>query len=387
VGQVIQPIISGVASGTENDSVVVLTTFAGGQREALCTATMVAPNLLVTARHCVSNVEGSTACAQDGTPVAGGGITSSRNASSLAIFTGKGGVAPDSTVESNAVAHGKNIVVDASVSNVCNHDIAFVILDHDIDAPVSPIRMGAPAATESVTAVGWGVDDTGNLPKNRESRTLPLVGVGPAPYPNNPAWGYGDSEFMTGEGACAGDSGSPAFASTGAIVGIAARTGNGKPSDGNYATTCVGSDAHVVYTQLGNFQKLVDAAFGAAGHPVWLEGQPDPYAQVPGGGAAGAAASTGALPVKKDSAKTSDLGEGGDEPAAPAAKPKGDALGCSMSSGPVDDSVAYAASLVGVFAMLLGLRRRLRRNADANGDAAEKEELPPPTREPYESML
>src|SRR5690242_13830463 len=55
VGQAIQPIIRGTASGTEHDAVVVLTTVRDGQRFRLCSATMVAPNLLITARHCVSD--------------------------------------------------------------------------------------------------------------------------------------------------------------------------------------------------------------------------------------------------------------------------------------------------------------------------------------------
>lgn len=397
VGRVIQPIIRGVTSGTEHDAVVVLTTFSAGKRAALCTATLVAPNLLITARHCVSNTEGATACAQDGTPVTGGGISGTRVASTLVVFAGKNGVAPDTTVEANAAAHGKRVVVDAS-TNVCNHDLAFVVLDKDVAAPVSSIRMAAPAPAETISVVGWGVDETGNLPPQREVRSgLPLVGVGPAPYPNNPAWGYGDREFMTGESACAGDSGSPAFAKSGAIVGIAARTGNGKAFDGNYATTCMGADAHSVYTHLAKFETLVNAAFKEAGRTPWLEGQPDPYATVQstssgGGGSSGpsdngatdgpSAASDPKAPSATKGSPDDLLGGGGEPPAnASASDDGGSTGGCSMSSGEAPrDNVAYAAGLVALVALVLGLRRRLART-DGRGDDA------PPPREPYESML
>lgn len=402
VDHVAQPIIRGGASGTENDSVVVLTTFQDGQRLSLCSATMVAPNLLVTARHCVSNSEGATACAQDGTAVTGGTITGTRIAANLLVFTGKNGVAPDSTVASNAVAHGKMVIVDAA-TNVCNHDVAFLLLDKDVDAPVSPIRMGAPAPTETVAAVGWGVDETGSLPTHREIRSgLALVGVGPAAYPNNPSWGYGDHEFMVGESACAGDSGSPAFAKSGALVGIAARTGNGQASDGNYATTCVGADAHSVYTHLGKFENLVNAAYKQAGHPVWLEGQPSPYATVQstsGGTSSGATGSSGSTgesssggekpaPVVKDSANADLLGGGG-EPATPApeaAASDNGGGGCSISSGTGSsetDNVAYAGGIVAFIAFLFGLRRRFRRADVVDADV----EPPPPAREPYESLM
>ncbi|MFO0739388.1 MAG: trypsin-like serine protease [Labilithrix sp.] len=397
--RVAQPIIKGVTSGTEHDSVVVLTTFQAGKRMALCTATLVAPNLIVTARHCVSNTDGATACAQDGSPVTGGGISGTRVASSLVVFAGKNGQAPDTNVEANGVAHGKRVIVDSS-TNVCNHDMAFVVLDKDVAAPVSPIRMAAPSPSETISAVGWGVDETGNLPTHREVRSgLGLVGVGPAPYPGNPAWGYGDREFMTGEAACAGDSGGPAFAQSGAIVGIAARTGNGKPSDGNYATTCLGSDAHSVYTHFGKFEGLVNASFKEAGHTIWLEGQPDPYATIQSTSSGGAGGTSGAVgngatdgpsaggDPKKPGAKDAPSGDpvgGGTEPGAPGGRRRGDngGGGCSMSSGEtLHDNVAHAAGLVALVALVLGLRRRFKQ-----GDAVVADE-PPPPREPYESML
>ena len=74
-------------------------------------------------------------------------------------------------------------------------------------------------------------DETGALPTSREARAdLGLLGVGPGIYPENPSHGYGDKEFMIGESACAGDSGGPAIAITGAVIGVASRAGRtGRP--------------------------------------------------------------------------------------------------------------------------------------------------------------
>src|SRR5205085_4182717 len=71
MGRAIQAIVNGTASGGARDAVVVLARFEAGVRSGLCTATLIAPDLLVTARHCVSAVDSVTACASDGSPVSG----------------------------------------------------------------------------------------------------------------------------------------------------------------------------------------------------------------------------------------------------------------------------------------------------------------------------
>jgi hypothetical protein len=354
VGQAIQPIIRGISSGTEHDSVVVLTTFRDGLRRSLCTATLVAPNLVVTARHCVSDTESSTACTKEGTPITGGGVKADRDPESLVVFLGKNGVAPDTEVEANGSARGAKVIVD-SAANVCNRDVAFVVLDQKLPAPVSPIRLGPPALDEKLAAVGWGIDETGVLPKSREVRPeIPLIGIGPAMYPGHATYGYGDHEFMVGESACAGDSGSPAFAKSGAVVGVAARAGNGLPRDpNNYASTCMGEKAHAVYTHLASLKDLVNRAFDEAGEEIWLEGQPDPRAPKPQTVPDQKPAAPPATTTSEELSPPAAV-----EPGAPAAG------GCSVSSEPQKGAVEYAAGLIALLASLIGLRRRLGRKED-----------------------
>ena len=368
VGQAIQPIIRGVSSGTEHDSVVVLTTFRDGYRRSLCTATLVAPNLIITARHCVSDTDSSTACSKEGTPISGGTVKADRDPKSLVVFLGKQGVAPDTEVEANGSARGTKVIVDPATT-VCNRDVAFVVLDKKLAAPVAPIRLGPPALDEKLAAVGWGIDETGTLPKSREVRPeIPLIGLGPAMYPDHATYGYGDHEFMLGESACAGDSGSPAFAKSGAVVGVAARAGNGMPRDpNNYASTCMGDKAHAVYTHLTSLQDLVTRAFDESGEEIWLEGQPDPRAPKPQ-----------AVPEENPAAPppttTSE-----ELPAPPAAggSTAPAATGCAMSSEPQKGAVEYAAGLVALLASLIGLRRRFgRKDDDSLAHDAHRARLP-----------
>lgn len=360
VGQVIQPIIRGVASGTEHDAVVVLTNFRDGLRRNLCSATLVAPNMLITARHCVSDTESSSACTDQGTALTGAGVKADRPPGNLVVFVGKNGIVPDTEVEANGTARGAKLVVGNSTT-VCNADIAFLILDRKVDAPIAPIRLAPPKSDEKVAAVGWGVDETGKLPAQRKvRRDIPLIGVGPGVYPENPKFGYGDAEFMLGESACSGDSGGPALSRSGAVLGVASRAGNGQPRDpNNYASTCVGPSSHAVYTHLGAHKDLVIRAFEEAGEPMWLEGEPDPRAPKP------QAESPAATDDPSENTKRTaqeDLPLPDDAPADGAAAPA--AGGCSISSEPQKGAVEYAAGLVALLATLVGLRRRFRRKDD-----------------------
>lgn len=350
VGQAIQPIIKGVASGTEHDAVVVLVTYVGAQPASLCTATLVAPNLLLTARHCVSDVPGATGCGQDGSSVTGGAIAGDRDPSSLVVFTGKDGVAPVIDDRTKGAASGTKLIVD-DAANVCGHDIAFVVLDHAVDVPSASLRLIPVTASEGVAAIGFGVDETGALSTTRTIRSGLAASVGPALYPDDARYGYGGSEFMVGESLCAGDSGGPALSATGAVLGVAARAGNGQPRVTSYADTCVGPKARAVYSSLSAHADLVTRAFEAAGATPKVDGAPAPAA----------AADVATSPA--ESAATTSATTTGTDVTTPAEASSG-AGGCSMSSEPQKGSVEYAAGLVALLASLVGLRRRLGKRAE-----------------------
>ena len=145
---------------------------------------------------------------------------------------------------------------------------------------------------------------------------------------------------MIGESTCFGDSGSPAFASSGAIVGVAARAGNGAARTDNMASSCIGPDAHAVYTHLDKFPDLINAA-PARYSRCRLREPAEPVGVLasastdPTGAPTAAGASSGGAPaggganapvVNKDSANANVLG---DDPGAPVHESKPEAGGCS----------------------------------------------------------
>jgi hypothetical protein len=352
VGQAIQPIINGASSGADHDDVVILARFEDGGRKSLCSGTLVAENLVLTARHCVSVTDSSAMCAADGTPVVGAMLHGDRVASEFAVFVGQAGVAPPSTDEGLARARGKEIIVD-DATTICNDDLAFVVLDRAVAAPIAQLRMGPPAGGETFTAVGWGIDQTGSLPAARMERTgLSLVGAGPMAFPDDARYGVGDAEILVGESACSGDSGSPVLAKSGAVVGVASRAGNGKPRDPmNMASVCMGDTVHAIYTHLGQSQALVTRAFAAAGQVPWLEGAADPRAEKDDAGAPDGGASTPATVAQMGAPTVTN--------AAPLDAPSAAAEGgCALGGAPKNEEPVPFA--IGATALLATLGRLLR---------------------------
>lgn len=391
MGRAIQPIVGGIGSGADQDSVVALARFENGARVGLCTATMVAPNLALTARHCVSATDATAACDSNGQPVAGALLHGDRVATTLAVYATTGGIAPDTTVEAGASAHGKSLVVDADATTICNHDLAFVILDTSLASPISPMRLAAPAAADALVVVGFGITELGSLPAQRMRRDdVSLVGAGPMAYPNDPTYGVGDGEFLVGESACSGDSGSPALTPLGAVVGVASRAGNGKPRDpSNAASTCLGATAHAVYAELGANQALTLRAFAEAGATPWLEGQPDPRTakQDAGSTTGGGGGTIDTLPPPGSSRGGAQAGAAPDAPSAlgPGSAPldpvgtrdPAASGGCSASGEPTHGAVEHALGIVFLLLLVLRFRsaRRLR-DVDADTDASGTDHLP-----------
>ncbi|MCL2725465.1 MAG: S1 family peptidase [Polyangiaceae bacterium] len=289
VGQTTSPVISGTPSDESQNSVVLLVhlDLTGGVITE-CTGTLLAPKLVLTARHCVAATDDAVACDIDGNPSTGAGSVQGNYApDSLYIFTGQN--APKLNNDSFQIAPRGVQILDDGATNLCNNDIALVVLDTAItDMPISPVRLDSDVEVgELVTVVGWGVTETDN-PAVRQQRTgVEILGVGPqvnqgVPIPPN--------EFEVGESICSGDSGGPAFASTGAVVGIVSRGGNDKSLDPNHlAATCTG--AKNIYTKLSPFKDFILRGYTAAGADPWLESRNSEVA--PGGCSASPAEQSG----------------------------------------------------------------------------------------------
>jgi hypothetical protein len=260
-------IIAGKDSDPSQDSVVMLVYLESSTRIQLCTAALLAPDLILTARHCISTTDLNVQCAADGKPIDGGGIGKNHEASKLFVF--KGSTRPDLTkLTSVANAKAKEIVDDGA-KNLCDHDIALVILDKPLeDVPLAAIRLdGNVDRGESLLTVGWGVTDTTPEPKTRQQRSgVVIARVGPDGA-SSPV--LTPNEFLYGESICVGDSGGPVFAEeSGAVVGVVSRGGNGS-QDPSPAASC--TDAVNISTKTSSFKSLIMSAYEKVGAQPKLE--------------------------------------------------------------------------------------------------------------------
>jgi secreted trypsin-like serine protease len=255
-----QAIVNGTASTNAQDFVVQIAIEQKGKMIPFCSGTLVAKNLVITARHCVGDFGPDKESITD------------FPASKLKFYFGTG--AGPKTINKDPEAQGLKIFDDGKKSLV--PDIALVQLDREVDLPVVPIRLESGAVKgELIDIVGYGVTEQGSYPRARQQRKgVKVAKIGPG---RSKLFDLTAGEFQFGEAACAGDSGGPALSSdTGALVGVASRVSNGTArSDGN-ASFCIGNATEDVYTDLTPAKAYIDAAFEAAGATPWLEGEPSP---------------------------------------------------------------------------------------------------------------
>jgi hypothetical protein len=291
LGKTADPIINGVPSTADQDYAIGLALLdTNGQYMGGCSGSLIAENLVLTARHCVSQVAAEgLACTSAGKPVGGtGGVNADYLPKQLAVLIGPtlatsgGGFNPKFAAKGQKIFH-------TAVNNLCNNDIALILLDTKIvGAKLAQLRLDTPpVAGELMTAIGWGVanNTSSQIPSRRTRADIPVLKVGPANL--GASGGLGPNEFEIAEGICSGDSGGPAVAqSTGAVIGVVSRGGNGDPAadPNNPVSSCVNTTAadgtkytaSNFYTRVDGFKDLIATAFQEAGADPWLEGQPDP---------------------------------------------------------------------------------------------------------------
>src|SRR5262249_42593854 len=142
LGQVRQAILGGTASDDSQDAVVMIVNYdpVANRRVGICSGALVAPRLVLTARHCVSHANTELmACDVDGTPLRAGEVGANYDAPNLYIFTGKQraaftGVEPPDldTTKWKPAGQGAEVVDDKS-GTLCNHDLALILLKDPIN--------------------------------------------------------------------------------------------------------------------------------------------------------------------------------------------------------------------------------------------------------------
>ncbi len=366
LSQTDQAVLGGQLSGPEDDAVVKVEAQAASGTLWTCSGTLVAPNLVITARHCVSNfVDGIWSCDSDGNLISSKGAGSMGALDTPSNITVRRGTGPNPP----RVAKGQTILAPSSTT-VCINDIAFLVLDQQLnDIPIKPIRLYSGVAPgEQITVIGYGTDDDGGFGVRHIRSGLTIAQVGPSSF-RPVADAIAPRTFLTqGPALCMGDSGGPALSDYDAIIGVFSQI----------VGDCRSTDAKNIYTQVAPFlSDVVLPAFQAAGYDPWLEGNSEPGLNGTGGAsnAGGSTSAAGGAPAQSGGASAqpsggstnSDNASGGapnstgGEPSLPAvydqAPPSGGTCACRVSGTRHSGLGVLAAAAAG----LLG-RRRWRRD-------------------------
>ena len=320
-----QPIIHGAASGSDQDFVVQIGLDYGDRIHPSCSGTMVAPNLVLTARHCVGELQ------EDVTVV-------DWPAGALHVYAGAN--APQ-RIEKRETSDARGKRVFTAPTKDLVPDVALILLDQPVDAPIAAIRLdGGAKKNEILDVVGFGITEEDDHPQVRMQRkSVRVLDIGPGRTVYHQLF---DGEFVFGEAACSGDSGGPALsATTHAVVGVASRVSNGQDrTEQNPSGFCVGTDTEDVYSALAPVKKVITRAFAAAGAKPILEGSAAP-------------------PPAKDAGAPEPATSDDEAPAPPPPQTKTTTTTSGCAAAPSATASGWTP-LVAAAALALGLRARRR---------------------------
>jgi hypothetical protein len=208
-GQLEQPIV-GAETDTRHTAVLAVASQLR-RAQALCTGTLIAPNLVLTAQHCVASTDELVNCETSEF----GAAYSPQNVA----------VSPNTALNRGADFYPvREVQVPPGGGDVCGSDIALIILDGQFSntiVPMAPRLDSTVIAGELYTAVGFGDALDEGDPGIRRAREGLEVACGPEQCRLPRA--LTSTEFIGDSSVCEGDSGGPALDRDGEILGVVSR--------------------------------------------------------------------------------------------------------------------------------------------------------------------
>jgi len=259
VATVAEAIIGGRPSAADEDAAVLVETHIDGDR-LYCSGTLVAPNLVLTARHCiVTQRKGTFSCTSSGE------LADFQDPLNYDLST----EAPENiTISYGAHASAWRTVAAAKVVtpaelSICRNDIALLVLKDPLAAHYAPLRMEVPTVRSTFAVSSWGFTNDAriSLPEDRSTRDdLQVTEVGPGLIPAG--------TFATSGGSlCFGDSGAGAMFD-GAVEGVYSRI---------EADSCSSPQGRNVFMMIARQRELIERTFASIGATPWYAGQPPPW--------------------------------------------------------------------------------------------------------------
>lgn len=320
--------------GGERAPKASFTVYIDKDRTRLCTGVLIAPTLVLTARHCASLEPSSNEGGCEQAPPAAKpqaiGVTALGDPLMAAY--------KDEAAYEAGLVRAKRLVTAPATDKGCTPDVALIELERPLDAMLAEPSFDEAPLPSVVSVVGYGSDDLGHYGVRNLRRDVELLcAYGEAACDEQPISGQIQPyEVVSGAGPCRGDSGSGLFdrealaENRPVVLAVVSRGWD----DGK---TCT-AGAHARVSAFKDF--IVETAIAAA---------TDGGYEAPAWAKAAAPAATSPADVAPPQAES-----------APANEPSANTSSCSASPGARrarTESAAFAFAFVAVLGLAFARRR------------------------------